>query len=53
MLETFQRTGKQADVIERLNNLDTEGAILVTTGFSILLEIPSEPEDFLMSCVCD
>ena len=41
ILAIFHMVGKQADAIDRLNSLVTDGAILEATAFSILAEIPS------------
>jgi len=49
ILAIFHTVGKQADAIDRLNSLVTDGAILEATAFSILAEIPSGPLDLAVS----
>ena len=49
ILAIFHMVGKQADAIDRLNSLVTDGAILEATAFSILAEIPSGPLDSAVS----
>jgi len=49
ILAIFHMVGKQADAIDRLNSLVTDGAILEATALSILAEIPSGPLDLAVS----